>query len=84
MPLPSTVGANVYVLWGIVPDGRIIYMGSLPATEDLNRAEVYVRVAGFDTDDYTLFVTAEQRRPAPAPPAGRRVLKPKNASFIVE
>lgn len=83
VPLPSAEGANVYVLWGIVPDGRIIYMGSLPVTEDLNRAEVYVRVAGFDSDDYTLFVTAEQRRPAPSP-AGRRVLKPKNASFIVE
>ena len=78
VPLPSAVGANVYVLWGVVPDGRIVYMGSLPATEDLNRAEVYVRVAGFDADDYTLFVTAEQQRPAPAP-SNRRVLAPKNA-----
>jgi len=78
VPLPSAVGANVYVLWGVVPDGRIVYMGSLPATEDLNRAEVYVRVAGFDADDYALFVTAEQQRPAPAP-AGRRVLAPKSA-----
>jgi hypothetical protein len=81
VPMPSVVGANVYVLWGIIPDGRIVYMGSLPATEDLNRAEVYVRVAGFDTDDYTLFVTAERQRPAPAPD-GRRLLKPKDASFI--
>src|SRR5256714_1267277 len=78
VPLPSAVGANVYVLWGVVPDGRIVYMGSLPVTEDLNRAEVYVRVAGFDADDYTLFVTAEQQRPAPAPP-GRRVPAPKSA-----
>ena len=78
VPLPSAVGANVYVLWGVVPDGRIVYMGSLPATEDLNRAEVYVRVAGFDADDYTLFVTAEQQRPAPSP-SGRRVLAPKSA-----
>jgi len=78
VPLPSAVGANVYVLWGVVPDGRIVYMGSLPATEDLNRAEVYVRVAGFDADDYTLFVTAEQQRPAPTP-SGRRVLAPKSA-----
>src|SRR5438067_2542730 len=78
VPLPSAVGANVYVLWGVVPDGRIVYMGSLPATEDLNRAEVYVRVAGFDVDDYTLFVTAEQQRPAPTP-SGRRVLAPKSA-----
>src|SRR6185295_2828756 len=47
VPLPSTVGAGVYVLWGVLTDGRIIYMGSLPATEDINRAEIYVRVAGF-------------------------------------
>lgn len=83
VPLPSAVGAGVYVLWGVLADGRIIYMGSLPATEDLNRAEVYVRVAGFDADDYTLFVTAEAARPAPAP-SSRRVLRPKNASFIVK
>jgi hypothetical protein len=81
VPLPSAVGAGVYVLWGIIPDGRIVYMGSLPATEDLNRAEVYVRVAGFDTDDYTLFVTAERRRPAPSP-EGRRLLKPKEAGLV--
>jgi hypothetical protein len=83
VPLPSSVGAGVYVLWGVLTDGRIIYMGSLPATEDLNRAEVYVRVAGFDADDYTLFVTAEAARPAPEP-SSRRVLRPKNASFIIK
>jgi hypothetical protein len=83
VPLPSSVGAGVYVLWGVLTDGRIIYMGSLPATEDLNRAEVYVRVAGFDADDYTLFVTAESARPAHVP-SERRVLRPKNASFIVK
>jgi hypothetical protein len=82
VPLPSSVGAGVYVLWGVLTDGRIVYMGSLPATEDLNRAEVYVRVPGFDADDYTLFVTAEPARPAPTP-SSRRVLRPKNASFIV-
>ena len=81
VPLPSSVGASVYVLWGVIPDGRIIYMGSLPAAEDLNRAEVYVRVAGFESDDYTLFVTAERARPVPAPD-GRRLLKPKDAAFI--
>ncbi|HKG12180.1 MAG TPA: hypothetical protein VKB12_02535 [Pyrinomonadaceae bacterium] len=82
VPLPSSVGAGVYVLWGVLTDGRIVYMGSLPATEDLNRAEVYVRVPGFEADDYTLFVTAEPARPAPTP-SSRRVLRPKNASFIV-
>ena len=82
VPLPSALGAGVYVLWGVLSDGRIVYMGSLPANEDLNRAEVYVRVAGFDADDYTLFVTAEQGRPAPSPSA-RRVLRPTNASFII-
>jgi hypothetical protein len=43
LPLPSAVGAGVYVLWGVLTDGRIVYMGSLPATEDLNRAEVYAQ-----------------------------------------
>ncbi|HVF42006.1 MAG TPA: hypothetical protein VM936_03290 [Pyrinomonadaceae bacterium] len=83
VPLPSSVGAGVYVLWGVLADGRIVYMGSLPGTEDLNRAEVYVRVPGFDADDYTLFVTAEPARPAPAP-STRRVLRPTNASFVVK
>jgi len=83
VPLPSSVGAGVYVLWGVLADGRIVYMGSLPATEDLNRAEVYVRVPGFDADDYTLFVTAEPARPSPAP-SSRRVLRPTNASFVVK
>ncbi|MFL6257021.1 MAG: anti-sigma factor domain-containing protein [Pyrinomonadaceae bacterium] len=81
VPLPSALGASVYVLWGVIPDGRIVYMGSLPATADLNRAEVYVRVAGFETDDYTLLVTAERARPAPAPD-GRRLLKPKDAASV--
>lgn len=81
VPLPSAVGASVYVLWGVIPDGRIVYMGSLPAAEDLNRAEVYVRVAGFEADDYTLFVTAERARPAAAP-EGRRLLKPKDSASI--
>ena len=83
VPLPSSVGAGVYVLWGVLADGRIIYMGSLPGTQDLNRAEVYVRVPGFDADDYTLFVTAEPARPAPSP-SSRRVLRPANASFVVK
>ncbi len=81
VPLPSALGASVYVLWGVRPDGRIAYMGSLPASEDLNRAEVYVRVAGFETDDYTLFVTAERARPAHAPD-GRRLLKPRDAASV--
>ena len=81
VPLPSALGASVYVLWGVIPDGRIVYMGSLPASEDLNRAEVYVRVAGFEADDYTLIVTAERARPAPAPD-GRRLLKPRDSASV--
>jgi hypothetical protein len=81
VPVPTAVGASVYVLWGVVPDGRIVYMGSLSATNDLNRAEVYVRVAGFEADDYTLFVTAERSRPLPSP-EGRRLLKPKDSATI--
>jgi len=83
VPLPSALGATTYVLWAVVPDGRIVYMGSLPATEDLNRAEVYVRVAGFDADDFTLFVTAERGRPVHIP-SDSRVLTPKNAKLIVK
>lgn len=81
MPLPSALGAGVYVLWGVIPDGRIVYMGSLPASEDLNRVEVYVRVAGFESDDYTLLVTAERARPLHAPD-GRRLLKPKDSASV--
>jgi hypothetical protein len=81
VPLPSALGASVYVLWGVIPDGRIIYMGSLPASADLNRAEVYVRVPGFDSDDYTLLVTAERSRPAAAPD-GRRLLKPRDSASV--
>ncbi|HEV3467905.1 MAG TPA: hypothetical protein VG148_01180, partial [Pyrinomonadaceae bacterium] len=83
VPLPSAVGAEVFVLWGIIPDGRIIYMGSLPAGDLLNLGETYVRTAGFDADDFTLFVTAERQRPAPSP-SGRRVLSPKTARLIVK
>lgn len=83
VPLPSTIGASVYVLWAVLPDARIIYLGSLPVGEVLNRAEIYVRVAGFDSDDFTLFVTAERARPASAP-SGRRVLSQQGAHFIVK
>jgi hypothetical protein len=83
VPLPSALGAGTYVLWAIVPDGRIVYMGSLPANEDLNRAEIYVRTGGFDADDYTLFVTAERARPVHTP-SESRVLTPKNAKLIVK
>ncbi|MGB8510100.1 MAG: hypothetical protein WCD76_17105, partial [Pyrinomonadaceae bacterium] len=83
VPLPSTVGASTYVLWAIVPDGRIVYMGSLPVTDDLNQAEIYVRTAGFGTDTFDLFVTAERQRPVPAP-SEQRVLTPKLARMIVK
>jgi hypothetical protein len=83
VPLPSAVGAEVFVLWGIIPDGRIVYMGSLPVGDALNLGETYVRTAGFDADDFSLFVTAERQRPAPAP-SGRRILTPKAARLIVK
>jgi hypothetical protein len=83
VPMPSSIGAGVYVLWAIVPDGRIVYMGSLPSDEAINTAEVYVRVAGFDADDYTLFVTAERARPA-ASPSERRALSTKLGRMIVK
>jgi len=74
VPLPSAFGASVYVLWAVMPDGRIIYMGSLPPGEDLNRAEIYVRVDGLPSTDFSLAVTAERRRPAPVP-SSERVLR---------
>jgi hypothetical protein len=83
VPLPPALGANVYVLWAVMPDSRVVYMGSLPVTEALNTAEIYVRVAGFDADDYSLFVTAEQQRPAPSPSA-RRVLSQKMARTLIK
>jgi hypothetical protein len=83
VPLPSRVGASVYLLWAITPGGRIIYMGSLPADDSINTAEIYVRVEGFDADDYTLFVTAERARPA-STPSGRRILNPRLARMIVK
>jgi len=61
LPPPILVNAEAYVLWSVVPDGRITYMGSLP-TDDLDNTDVYVRVAGFSSD-FDLFVTAEQGRP---------------------
>ena len=70
MPAPAAVGANSYVMWASQPGGRIIYMGSLPDA-DLNNSDIYVRVNGFNTNDYDLFVTAEVRRPAVRPSARR-------------
>lgn len=83
VPLPPALGANVYVLWAVTPDSRVVYMGSLPVTDALNTAEIYVRVAGFDADDYALFVTAEQQRPAPSP-SGRRVLSQKMVRTLIK
>ncbi|MCA1594374.1 MAG: hypothetical protein LC754_17460 [Acidobacteria bacterium] len=83
VPLPSTVGAATYVLWAIVPDGRMIYMGSLPVTDDLNHADIYVRTAGFGTDIFDLFVTAERRRPVPVP-SDQRVLTNKATRLLIK
>lgn len=70
LPLPSAVGANIYALWARSPDGRIAYLGSLPAT--INNTEIYVRTA-LAFNDFDLFVTAENGRPSLAP-TGRRAL----------
>ncbi|HEV2802530.1 MAG TPA: hypothetical protein VGW12_18810 [Pyrinomonadaceae bacterium] len=83
VPLPSSVGANVYVMWAVVPDGRIVYMGSLPATRIINFADIYVRVAGFDADDFELFVTAETRRPV-FTPSDRRALSTRRIRATVK
>lgn len=71
LPPPILVNGEAYVLWSVVPDGRITYMGSLP-TDDLDNTDVYVRVAGFNSD-FDLFVTVEQGRPV-SRPSERRLL----------
>jgi len=83
VPLPSSVGANLYAMWAVVPDGRIVYMGSLPATRIINFADIYVRVAGFDADDFELFVTAEMRRPL-FTPSDRRALSTRRIRSTVK
>jgi hypothetical protein len=77
LPLPVIVNANTYVLWSVVPDGRIVYMGSLPQTSDLDDTDIYVRVGGFNSE-FDLFVTAENRRPVAAP-SNMRALSPRPA-----
>ena len=72
LPLPSRIGADTYVLWGVAPGGRIAYMGSLPTT-DIDDAETYVRVGGFNSADLDLLITAEMRRPAMRPSGLRAV-----------
>ena len=83
VPLPHAVNASAYVMWGILPDGRILYMGSLPADRFINGTDTYVRAPGFDSPDFELFVTAEQRRPASSP-SDRRALSTRHARNVVK
>lgn len=78
LPLPAAVNANTYVLWSVVPDGRIVYMGSLPQTLELDDTDIYVRVGGF-TSEFDLFVTAEKRRPVAVPSNDRALTSRKPA-----
>lgn len=78
LPLPAAVNANTYVLWSVVPGGRIVYMGSLPQTRELDDTDIYVRVGGF-TSDFDLFVTAEKRRPVASPSDDRALTSRKPA-----
>lgn len=82
LPLPSNVGADTYVMWAIVPDGSIVYMGSLPATKEINYADIYVRVAGFNADDFELFVTSEMRHPVFVPSDKRALSTRKIRSTV--
>lgn len=72
LPPPSNFGAHLYVVWGVVPSSRIIYMGSLPV-ENLNDAEIYWRVGGFESNEFDLMVTAERMPPAALPSARRAI-----------
>lgn len=80
LPPPILANANAYVLWSIVPDGRIIYMGSLPMTSELDETDIYVRVGGFSSD-FDLFITAEQSRPV-ARPSDRRALSARPPALL--
>ncbi len=80
LPPLILVSANDYVLWSIVPDGRIIYMGSLPPSSELDDTDIYVRVAGFNSD-FDLFVTAEQRRPV-SRPGDRRAISSRERARL--
>ena len=82
VPLPHTVNAGAYAMWAIQSNGRIVYMGSMPNDATLNRTDIYVRVPGFNSDEYDLFVTAEPQRPA-ITPSDRRALSTRNARNII-
>jgi hypothetical protein len=71
LPIPSTVGAHVYVLWAHAADGRIAYLGSLPA--NVNETEIYL-YAELNFNAFDLFVTAENSRPVLLP-SNRRALR---------
>ena len=80
LPIPTMAGASTYVQWSVMPDGRIVYMGSLP-TMNLDNSDIYVRVAGFSSDDIDLFVTAERQRPV-ARPSGLRAVSSRSLKDI--
>jgi hypothetical protein len=71
LPLPSAVGAHLYVLWAHAADGRVAYLGSLPA--NINETEIYV-YAELSFNAFDLFVTAENSHPALLP-SNRRALR---------
>ena len=73
VPAPEAISANTYVMWATMPDNRIVYMGSLPT--EVNNSDVYVRTSGFNSDDFSLFITAERQRPV-IKPSEHRALTP--------
>lgn len=82
VPLPRAVNAGAYAMWAIQSNDRIVYMGSLPNDPALNNADIYVRVPGFDSDEFDLLVTAEQQRPV-STPSDRRALSTSNGLHTV-
>lgn len=61
IPAPARFGASRYVLWGTKPDGRSVYLGSLPR-RGLNNSDTYSRAGGMDAQQFDLLVTAERGR----------------------
>lgn len=63
LPQPPLSSAKTYIMWSILPNHHIVYMGNL---EKQSTQDVYARVNGITTD-YDLFVTAEMRVIVPRP-----------------
>lgn len=77
LPSPSRLGARRYVMWAQAPDDDALFLRALPR-RGFNRRATYARRPNFNSNDFSLLVTAERRHPT-ARPHGRRILKTVNS-----